>query len=205
MADQFLTHIGVAAPLMLDNVDTDQIIPSREMKTVSRDGLGEGLFAGWRYTQPGGRELNMEFVLNKPEMLDASVLIAGWNFGCGSSREHAVWALLEYGIRAIVAKSFGEISYENCTRNGILPIVLPETDVERLAQSSAARELAISLPEQTVTSSAIKDWVGRFDIGAYPKTLLMEGVCPIRLTLQSRQVIENYLEQDKTERPWIYT
>lgn len=205
MADQFLTHTGVVAPLMIDNVDTDQIIPSREMKTVSREGLGEGLFAGWRYTRPGGRDLNSDFVLNRPEMFEASVLAVGHNFGCGSSREHAVWALAEYGIRAIIAKSFGEIFYENCTRNGILPIVLPDADVDQLASASAAREVTINLPEQSVKSSAIKGWTGKFDIGAYPKKLLMEGVCPISLTLQSKSVIDAFLERDKKERTWIYT
>ena len=123
-------HTGIAAAIMRDNIDTDQIIPSREMKTVSRDGLGEGLFAGWRYTEPGGREPVPDFVLNRTEQQGTSVLISGENFGCGSSREHAVWALAEYGIRVIIAKSFGEIFHGNCLRNGVLPIALP---AERLS------------------------------------------------------------------------
>ena len=126
---------AVAAPLLRANVDTDAIIPSREMKSVSKTGLAAGLFAGWRYTQIGGREPDPDFVLNQPAYAGAQVLLAGENFGCGSSREHAVWALLEFGIRAIIAPSFAPIFRMNCVRNGILPVCLPAATIAALAES----------------------------------------------------------------------
>ena len=125
---------AVAAPLLRANVDTDAIIPSREMKTVSKTGLAAGLFAGWRYTQIGGREPDSDFVLNQPAYAGAQVLLAGENFGCGSSSEHAVWALLEFGIRAIAAPSFAPIFRMNCVRNGILPVCLPAATIAALAE-----------------------------------------------------------------------
>ena len=200
----FVQHTGKAALLMIDNVDTDQIIPSREMKTVSRNGLADGLFAGWRYTEPGGRELNPDFVLNQPEQAGTSILISGQNFGCGSSREHAAWALAEYGIRAVVARSFGEIFYSNCVRNGILPIPLPDADIDMLERLESPFELEIDLHAQTVRSSSLPDWQARFEIGKYPKRLLIEGLDPIQLTLSDKDRILAFIESDKRERPWIY-
>ena len=131
--DKFTELTAIAAPLLRINVDTDAIIPSREMKRVSKEGLGEGLFAGWRYTEPGSRNEDPDFILNREPWRQAQVLLSGANFGCGSSREHAVWALAEWGIRVIVAPSFGAIFYGNCMRNGILPIVLPEDRIQALA------------------------------------------------------------------------
>ena len=133
MNEKFEQHRGVAAPMVQANIDTDAIIPSREMKRVSKQGLGEGLFAGWRYSEVGGREPNPDFVLNRPEYRGCSILLAGPNFGCGSSREHAVWALKEFGIRAILAPSFGAIFANNCIRNGLLPLVIDEAVIAAIA------------------------------------------------------------------------
>lgn len=204
MTQKFTTHIGVAAPLMIDNIDTDQIIPSREMKTVSKEGLGEGLFAGWRYLEIGSRAPDMSFVLNQPTTSQASILLTGKNFGCGSSREHAVWALSEFGIRVIIAKSFGEIFQANCFRNGILAVSLSDPDVDELADASALSEFSIDLEAQKVTVSGLPDWEGFFKIGAYPKRLLSKGLCPIELTLQNSPEINAFIKADEESRPWIY-
>lgn len=192
---------GVVAPLMLDNIDTDQIIPSREMKTVNRTGLGEGLFAGWRYTEAGSREPNPDFILNRPGYQQAEILLAGENFGCGSSREHAVWALWEFGVRAVIAKSFGDIFYNNCTRNGILPIRLEASEVEEIAAQPGPRSLTIDLPQQTVLAGN-REY--RFEIGGYAKRLLLEGLDPISLTKTEMGRIEAFQASDRAERPWIY-
>lgn len=205
MPAPFRHHRGMAAILPVDNIDTDQIIPSREMKTVSREGLGEGLFAGWRYTEPGGREPVADFVLNRPEQQGTTVFVSGTNFGCGSSREHAVWALMDYGIRAIIAKSFGEIFHGNCLRNGILPIALPEDQVDRLLEQAGGSEIVIDLEAQTVTAAALPDWTGRFEIGAYAKRLLLEGLDPIGLTLLQAPAINAFQTADAKARPWVYS
>lgn len=205
MPSPFRHHRGLAAALPVDNIDTDQIIPSREMKTVSRDGLGEGLFAGWRYTEPGGREPVADFVLNKPEQAGTSILISGSNFGCGSSREHAVWALMDYGVRAVIAKSFGEIFHGNCLRNGILPITLPEDEVDRLIAQASGGEIVIDLAAQTVMAGAMPGWIGHFEIGAYSKRLLLEGLDPIGLTLLQASSISAFQAADAKVRPWVYS
>jgi 3-isopropylmalate/(R)-2-methylmalate dehydratase small subunit len=201
----FTVHRGVAAPLMRVNIDTDAIIPSREMKLVSKEGLGEGLFAGWRYLQAGSRQPNPGFVLNQLAYSGTSILLAGSNFGCGSSREHAVWALKEYGIRAIVAESFGTIFYHNCTRNGLLPVVLPHDVVEELARQVAldpqGRQLSIDLAAQVV--SAPDGQQHHFEIAATPKTMLLEGLDPIALTLKFEQQISQYAAQHLQRMPWL--
>ncbi|MFN2288290.1 MAG: 3-isopropylmalate dehydratase small subunit, partial [Chromatocurvus sp.] len=183
---KFHQHRGVAAPLMRNNVDTDAIIPSREMKRVSRTGLGDGLFAAWRYTLPGGREPDPAFILNQAAYRNTSILLSGSNFGCGSSREHAVWALSEYGIRAIIASSFGSIFYSNCIRNGVLPIVLPEAEVESLAadveRDPQARRLLIDLPAERVIT--VDDGSFTFPIQPAQKHMLLEGLDGIALTQQ---------------------
>lgn len=204
MPQPFRHHRGIAAVLPVDNIDTDQIIPSREMKAVSREGLGEGLFAGWRYAKPGGREPVLDFVLNRPEQTGTSVLISGANFGCGSSREHAVWALMDYGIRVIVAKSFGDIFHGNCLRNGLLPVALPAGEVEALMQHAGGTELEADLEAQTVSCAALPGWAGRFEIGAYPKRLLLGGLDPVGLTLMQADEIDVFLEADRAARPWVY-
>ena len=186
----FNIHIGIAAPLIRDNIDTDQIIPSREMKSVSKTGLSGGMFAGERYI--GGREPNPDFVLNKTEYADATILLTGQNFGCGSSREHAVWALKEYGFRAIIAQSFGEIFYNNCVRNGILPIVLAAELITKLP-----REVTIDLPAQTVDEF-------KFDMPEGDKKMLIDGLDMIAQTLEHEADISAFLDSDKVKRPWIY-
>jgi 3-isopropylmalate/(R)-2-methylmalate dehydratase small subunit len=203
---RFETLTAVAAPLLRANVDTDAIIPSREMKSVSKRGLADGLFAGWRYTAIGGREPNPDFVLNRPEYAGSAVLLAGENFGCGSSREHAVWALAEYGIRAVLAPSFAPIFADNCVRNGLLPARLPPAAIARIAESLAAdpqaRRLTVDLAAQCVT-----EWDGTahaLAIGAEPRAMLLEGLDAIALTWRERPAIEAFLARDRQERPWIY-
>ena len=205
MSEPFLKHEGIAAVLLRDNIDTDQIIPSREMKTVSREGLVRGLFAGWRYNDPALRVENPDFVLNRPEQRTTTILISGENFGCGSSREHAVWALKEYGIRAIIAKSFGEIFHGNCIRNGLLPIVLDADQIERLADIEVPVKMRISLDSQTVTCRQLAGWMQKFQIDEFAKRLLIQGLDPIDLTLTERETIDAFLSQDKRQRPWVYS
>jgi 3-isopropylmalate/(R)-2-methylmalate dehydratase small subunit len=202
MAEAFEIHEGLAVHLPADNVDTDQIIPSREMKSVSRTGLADGLFAGWRYEEPGGRTPRADFILNRDEARGASILISGRNFGCGSSREHAVWALAEYGFRVIIAQSFGAIFRGNCLRNGVLPIVLDEAPLRPWAP---VERLTIDLPAQTVTREDDPGWVGTFAIDPFPKTLLREGLDPIAHTLKFRDAIETHLDADMAARPWVYS
>ena len=155
--EKFVELNAIAAPLLEINIDTDVIIPSREMKRVSKQGLGEGLFAGRRYTQPGGRDENPEFILNREPYRDAQILLSGSNFGCGSSREHAVWALSEWGIRAIIAPSFGAIFYGNCVRNGILPIELEDARVKEIAATveahPAENRITVDLERQQVIAA----------------------------------------------------
>ncbi|MEQ8516156.1 MAG: 3-isopropylmalate dehydratase small subunit [Chromatocurvus sp.] len=203
---KFQIHRGVAAPLLRNNVDTDAVIPSREMKRVSKTGLGEGLFAAWRYTLPGGREPDPDFVLNQPAYRNTSILLSGSNFGCGSSREHAVWALAEFGIRAIIASSFGSIFYSNCIRNGILPIVLEGADVEFLAADveidPQGRPLLIDLPAERVITA--DDRVFSFSLQPAHKHMLLEGLDGIALTLQHADDIAAFEQNDRNRRPWVY-
>jgi 3-isopropylmalate/(R)-2-methylmalate dehydratase small subunit len=202
----FEVHTGVAAPLLRANVDTDAIIPSREMKSVSKRGLADGLFAGWRYTQVGGREQDPAFVLNQPDFAGASVLLAGENFGCGSSREHAVWALAEYGFRVVVAPSFAPIFEGNCVRNGVLPARLPAAAIAQLAAAVASdpqhRPLTVDLHNRRVSGPAGLGF--EFEIAPEPRALLLEGLDAIELTLRDRGAIEDFLARDRAARPWIY-
>jgi 3-isopropylmalate/(R)-2-methylmalate dehydratase small subunit len=191
----FTAITGMAAPLLADNVDTDTIIPSREMKSTGRTGLADGLFAPWRYSE--GRKPDPEFVLNRPEFAAASILVAGLNFGCGSSREHAVWALAEYGIRAVIAESFAPIFAANCIRNGLLPVVLPHAAIEALA----GQVVGIDLAAQRVTSGH-QSW--RFSIDSEPKAMLLEGLDAIDLTLKQLPEIDAWTNADRVDRPWVY-
>lgn len=204
--NKITVHRGTAAPILRNNVDTDAIIPSREMKRVSREGLGEGLFAAWRYTLPGSREENPDFILNQPAYAGTSILLAGANFGCGSSREHAAWALRDYGIRVIIAPSFGSIFYSNCIRNGILPIELAEDTVNALAadvtQVPENNKLTIDLPQQRVIAATGSSYP--FKINAAAKEMLIEGLDGIALTLQSVDKIDGFEQRDREQRPWIY-
>lgn len=204
--EKFTQHIGIAAPIPRVNVDTDAIIPSREMKRVSKLGLGEGLFAGWRYTEPGGREPNPEFVLNQEAYANTSILLSGPNFGCGSSREHAAWALKEYGICAIITPSFGSIFYQNCVRNGILPIVLEDTAVKALAALVAVdpqnQRITIDLEKQTVTGP--DQTLYPFELEASHRDMLLQGLDPIALTLTQQACIDEFEQSDRKQRPWAY-
>lgn len=204
--EAFVRHTGIAAPMLHNNIDTDAIIPSAEMKRVSRRGLGEGLFAGWRYLRPGGREPNPEFILNQPGYSSASIILAGSNFGCGSSREHAVWALREFGIRAIIAPSFGSIFQANCVRNGLLPIVLDETLVQSLAAAitgePAGHPLTIDLEQQTIGLEG--HGTTPFPVEASDRHTLLEGLDLIDQTLARASSIEDFEQRDRTARPWIY-
>jgi 3-isopropylmalate/(R)-2-methylmalate dehydratase small subunit len=197
---------AVAAPLLRANVDTDAIIPSREMRSVAKSGLADGLFAGWRYLQIGGREPNPEFVLNQPAYAGTQILLSGENFGCGSSREHAVWALLEYGIRAVLAPGFAPIFFSNCVRNGILPVRLPAPVIAAIAADVSAnpaeRRVTVDLVTQRVASP--DGSIYEFEIELEAREMLLEGLDAIDLTLQSRDDIAAFESRDRTLRPWIY-
>ena len=204
----FTTHSGVAAPLLRINIDTDAIIPSREMRRVSKRGLSKGLFAGWRYLYEDDKKLgaNPDFILNKPEYAGASILLAGDNFGCGSSREHAVWALAEYGFRAVIAPAFGSIFYNNAVRNGLLPVELSEQSITALAEYStrapATNHVNISLENTTVSSNAGDEF--HFDIEPLHKEMLLQGLDAIDMTLKHLDEIEEFQNRDKTSRSWAY-
>jgi 3-isopropylmalate/(R)-2-methylmalate dehydratase small subunit len=197
---------AVAAPLMRDNVDTDAIIPSREMKSTGKTGLASGLFAGWRYREPGSRDPRPDFVLNQPAYAEARIIVAGKNFGSGSSREHAVWALAEYGIRAIVAESFAPIFFGNCIRNGLLPAAVPWEGVLEIAASVSAHPaaclLTIDLPSQVVKLPDGRQWP--FPIPGEAKAMLLEGLDAIDLTMKHRDEIRHFIAADREARPWIY-
>ena len=190
---------GPAAPLIRPNIDTDQIIPSREMKSVGKTGLADGLFAGWRYAAPGSREPDPDFVLNQPGFAHAPILLGGANFGCGSSREHAVWALHEYGVRAVIAPSFAPIFRGNCVRNGIIPVVLPEEAVEAIADQGAP--VTVDLLAQTVTCGRLSY---AFDIDPPARAMLAEGLDAIDLTFKHRGAIAAFQARDRAARPWVY-
>lgn len=204
--EKFTVHRGVAAPLLRINIDTDAIIPSREMKLVSKKGLGEGLFAGWRYTDSGARTPNVDFVLNQPAYEGASILLSGRNFGCGSSREHAVWALAEFGIRAILAPSFGVIFQGNCERNGILPIVLPEPDIQALAEQVQAdpqnHQIIVDLERQKVIGPDDSEY--DFDVSGSSREMLLNGLDQIGLTLSRLNEIEQFEQGYRERRPWLF-
>jgi 3-isopropylmalate/(R)-2-methylmalate dehydratase small subunit len=198
--EKFTSLSGIAAPLNMINVDTDMIIPKQFLKTIQRSGLGKNLFDEMRFTLDG-KEVE-SFVLNKPAYRQAEILVAGDNFGCGSSREHAPWALLDFGIRCIIAPSFADIFYNNCFKNGILPIVLPQADVDRLmddAERGANATVSIDLASQTITGHDGGEI--RFEVDAFRKQCLMEGLDDIGLTLQKAGSIDSY-EADLKAQPW---
>ena len=204
--EPFTILTAVAAPLIRDNIDTDAIIPSREMKTVAKVGLSDGLFAGWRYLGIGGREPDRGFVLNDPAYAGARILLAGDNFGCGSSREHAVWALAEYGFRAILAPSFSPIFAANCVRNGLAPVALAETAVEHIAAQVAtepqAKQVTVDLVRGVVTAPDGAE--SKFELEAEAREMLLEGLDGIDLTLKSKDRIAAFRANDRLIRPWIY-
>ena len=199
--EKFTQLTGVAAPLDMINIDTDMIIPKQFLKTIKRTGLGKNLFSEMRFFEDGSE--NEDFVLNKPAYRKAEILIAGENFGCGSSREHAPWAILDFGIRCIIAPSFADIFYNNCFKNGILPVVLPHADVEKLmrqSQRGANSTISVNLQNESITSSDGE--VIEFQVNAFKRDCLLNGWDDIGLTMQVEEKIGNY-EREKSMQPWF--
>jgi 3-isopropylmalate/(R)-2-methylmalate dehydratase small subunit len=199
--DRFTTLTGIAAPMPLVNIDTDMIIPKQFLKTIQRSGLGKNLFDEMRYTQDGAEI--PEFVLNQPAYRKSQIIIAGDNFGCGSSREHAPWALLDFGIRCVIATSFADIFYNNCFKNGILPVVLPQDAVDHLMDDAKKGEnarITIDLVSQTVTASDGTTFA--FEVDAFKKHCLLNGLDDIGLTLEKAASIDAYEAKTATTRPW---
>jgi len=197
----FTTLTGVAAPLPLINIDTDMIIPKQYLKTIKRTGLGKGLFSELRYNADGSE--NPDFVLNKPAYRDAQILVAGDNFGCGSSREHAPWALLDKGVRCVISTSFADIFYNNCFKNGILPVVVSPQDHAKLmddAERGANARLTVDLEAQEIRGP--DGGVVRFDIDPFRKRCLLEGLDDIGLTMQRDGEIAAFEDKLAAERPW---
>jgi 3-isopropylmalate/(R)-2-methylmalate dehydratase small subunit len=200
--DKFTTLTGVAAPMPMINIDTDKIIPKNFLKTIERNGLAKGLFAELRFKNDGSE--NPDFVLNKPAYRQAKIIVAGDNFGCGSSREHAPWALLDFGIRCVISTSFADIFYNNCFKNGILPIKLPQEDIDKLmddASRGANAIITVDLEKQEITGpdgGSVK-----FDIDPFRKHLLLNGLDDIGLTLQKDKSISAFEEKRKTAQPWL--
>ncbi|MAJ18353.1 MAG: 3-isopropylmalate dehydratase small subunit [Euryarchaeota archaeon] len=198
------TISGIAAPLLRINVDTDAIIPSREIKAVSKKGLSEGLFSEWRYTSMADRKPNEEFVLNQEPYNRSAILLTGDNFGCGSSREHAVWALQEWGIKALIGTTFGSIFFENCIRNGLLPIELSSNDMQKLIhyveKDPASNQIMIDLEKLSINfgSSVIV-----FDFDKKYQTLLLEGLDEIQQTLKLDNEISSFEEKHFERNPWL--
>lgn len=200
--DKFTTLTGIAAPMPLVNIDTDMIIPKQFLKTIARTGLGKNLFDEMRFTQDGAEIPG--FVLNQPAYRHAEVLVAGENFGCGSSREHAPWALLDFGIRAVVSTSFADIFYNNCFKNGILPIALPAEQVAVLmedAKRGANARMSVDLEAQTVTTSDGQSFP--FEVDAFRKHCLINGLDDIGLTLEKAAAIDSFEQKAATLRPWV--
>jgi len=200
---KFTTLRGVAAPLPMINVDTDMIIPKQFLKTIKRTGLGKNLFDELRY-ETDGRE-KPDFVLNQPAYRKAQILVAGENFGCGSSREHAPWALLDFGIRCVIATSFADIFYNNCFKNGILPIRLPQADVDLLmddAKRGSNAIVTIDLEKQEITGP--DGGLVHFEIEPFRKHCLLNGLDDIGLTLEKAADIDRFESRDRLTRPWLY-
>ncbi len=200
--EPFKQLTAVAAPLPLVNVDTDMIIPKQFLKTIQRSGLGKALFDEMRRT-PDGKDIP-DFVLNKPAYKEAKILVAGANFGCGSSREHAPWALLDYGFRCIIAPSFADIFYGNCFKNGILPIALPQADIDKLmddAERGANAIISVDLEKQEIRGP--DGGVITFDIDPFRKQILLNGWDDIGLTLRDGAAIDDYEAKAKLSKPWL--
>ena len=198
---KFTKLTGVAAPFPLRNVDTDMIIPKQFLKTIQRSGLGKNLFDEMRYTQDG-KEIP-EFVLNQPAYRKAEIIVAGDNFGCGSSREHAPWALLDFGIRCVISTSFADIFFNNCFKNGILPVVLPQEAIDVLmddARKGANARITVDLESQTVTASDGTSF--HFEVDAFKKHCLMNGLDDIGLTMEKASAIDSFEKKNATLRPW---
>ena len=200
--DKFDTLTGIAAPMPMVNIDTDMIIPKQFLKTIKRSGLGVNLFDEMRYDRSGNEIA--DFVLNQPQYRAAEVLVAGENFGCGSSREHAPWAIKDFGIRCVIAPSYADIFYNNCFKNGILPIVLPQEQVDVLmkdAEKGSNARMTIDLEAQTVTSS--DGDVFSFEVDSFKKHCLMNGLDDIGLTMEKAASIDSFEKQAAQARPWV--
>ncbi|HRE42573.1 MAG TPA: 3-isopropylmalate dehydratase small subunit [Terricaulis sp.] len=196
---------GVAAPLVRANIDTDIIIPSREIRSTTKQGLKDGLFAGWRYTDIDARAANPDFVLNQPRYAEAKIILGGPNFGCGSSREHAVWALHEYGVRAVIAPSFNAIFYGNCIRNSLAPVTLSEEDIATIAaevESADAPALEIDLVQSEIRTPSGARF--GFTMPDEPREMLVNGFDAIDLTLTHDEAINAHRARDAAARPWVY-
>ena len=203
MREKFLSLSTVGVPLDRMNVDTDAIIPARYLKTIKRTGLGEGLFFAWRYDRDGKEQ--PDFPLNRPEYRGGKVLVAGENFGCGSSREHAVWALMDFGFRAVIAPSYSDIFRNNCLKNGMLPVTLPAAEVRSLLDALSAApgsRVEVDLPRQTVRGP--RGDVHPFRIDPFAKTCLLEGLDEIALTLASGEAIDRYERERRKVTPWLF-
>ncbi|HYW05150.1 MAG TPA: 3-isopropylmalate dehydratase small subunit [Gammaproteobacteria bacterium] len=210
--EPFIRHKGLLAPIDRPNVDTDAIIPKQYLKSIKRTGFGPNLFDDWRYLDPGGldidnatRRRNPDFVLNQPRYQGASILLARENFGCGSSREHAVWALHDAGFRAVIAPSYADIFYSNCFKNGLLPVTLDATEVDRLfreVEATPGYELEVDLEARTVTTP--DGAVLRFDIDDFRRETLLKGLDDIGLTLEKQDRIRAYEQRRRREAPWLF-
>ncbi len=193
---------GIAAPMPLVNIDTDMIIPKVHLKSIKRTGFGKNLFDEMRFNRDG-TEIP-DFVLNKPQYRDAEILVAGDNFGCGSSREHAPWAIADFGIKCVVSTSFADIFFNNCFKNGILPIVLPQEQVELLmadAEKGANARMTVDLETQEITTS--DGDVIKFDVDAFKKHCLLEGLDDIGLTMEKISAIDTFEDKAAQDRPWV--
>ncbi len=200
--EKFVTLNGVAAPLNIVNIDTDMIIPKQFLKTIKRTGLGKSLFYEMRYTQDG-QEVP-EFVLNKPAYRHAQILVAGDNFGCGSSREHAPWALLDFGIRCVISTSFADIFYNNCFKNGILPIVVSPEDLKKLmddADRGSNATMSIDLPNQEIKGP--DGGTVKFNLDPFRKHCLMNGLDDIALSLEKAASIDSFEKRQAASQPWL--
>ena len=201
----FQTLTATAAKLDQVNVDTDQIIPKQFLKKIERTGFGIHLFHDWRFIDDAGQKLNPDFILNQSRYQGAQILVAGDNFGCGSSREHAPWALLDYGFRSIIAPSFADIFYNNCAKNGILLVALPEASVQQLfteIEGNAGCELTVDLPNQKVQSP--KGLAFSFEIDPFVKHRLLNGLDDIGWTLQFQSAIEKFEASYQKQAPWMF-
>jgi len=197
---KFTTLSAIAAPMPLQNIDTDMIIPKQFLKTIKRTGLKEGLFYEMRYTVDG--TLIEDFVLHRAPYDHAEILVAYENFGCGSSREHAPWALLDFGIRCVIAPSFADIFYNNCFKNGILPVVLPREQVESLMQvAQAGQSVTVDLANQSITAG---NHQFTFEMDPFRKKCLVEGLDDIGLTLQKKNAIDSFEAKARAEKPWLF-
>jgi 3-isopropylmalate/(R)-2-methylmalate dehydratase small subunit len=200
--EKFTKLEGVAAPLRMINIDTDMIIPKQYLKTIKRTGLGSGLFSEKRFNDDGSE--NKDFVLNKPAYRKAKILVAGDNFGCGSSREHAPWALLDFGITCVISTSFGDIFYNNCFKNGVLPIKVSPEDLEKLfddAERGANATLTVDLEKQEIRGP--DGGTVKFDIDPHRKKALLEGLDDIGLTMKKNAKIDGFEAKARAERPWM--